>query len=648
MPNSQPKKIKRYRSCTGCLPCRKRKMKCDEGKPECANCMRSAYICEWTTERQTVKSLSTFVIKKYKSKKTRFIDVSKNYIKCSNDCEESKLKFNKRSETLNIHTEDDLVQIEKSHRKENQLLVIQQSSIIPKDTSITILKQNYEDALFRKYLQHLGEQYILSFNFISNRFPSLGLYMNKEELELFDAFTNGFMVAITPQLAHEKLQPSAIVIPRGINNAALRSVFYACGATYMSWNNKELRAYAETQYQNCLKAIQNLIDSKAIAGNEDWILISMVTFCLREKYQCQDSVRNALFLIASLEIIKYWTKAKTKSKSVSKNSGTFTDDNEFSEYMDQFELQTKLHEICIYLSKRNFLSSTRDVEHIFTSLKMTRNVENTDLKLETKDDLLTELVNVYYDILPFERTMIESFLFNYSVNLLNFNSTLLEYLDSPFLVFKNLSPLLTKPIYNCPVKWMNNPIMGASLPAFELAAKANWLRLHYPLNNTNKLIASKLRSLAKFYTSPFLPEAVKFKEPTGVQRKLMESCYVGNMTAMASFILLTKILFPDYTSYNEEIQDSIQIYFKNLRKLSPHSQAGAMCMWSFIITGLAITEKHQFDYLIYRIRTFGEMKKSEALLRVLLFLQSAWEFSEQRGITWDIMLLKEGFKDLFI
>lgn len=642
----QPKKIKRVRTCTGCLPCRKRKMKCDEGKPECANCVRSAYICEWTTERQTVKSLSNFVIKKHKSKKTRFIDVSKNYIKFSNDPEKSKLRINQTSETLKIHKDEEVVQMGEPPKIENQIVSIKQSSIIPIDSSIIIAKQNHEDALFRKYLQHLGEKYISSFNFLANKFPSLGLYMNNEEMKLFDAFTNGFMVAISPQLTHENLQPSAVVIPRGINNAALRSVFYACGATYMSWNNKELRSYAETQYQNCLRAIQNLIDSKAIAGNEDWILISMVTFCLREKYQCQDSVRNALFLIASLEIIKYWTKAKLKSKTISKHNVTVIDDIEFSEYLDQFELQTKLHEICIYLSKRN--SSTTNVEHIFTSLKMTGNVYNTDLKLETKDDLITELVHIYYDISPFERTMIESFLFNYSVNLLNFNPTLLKYLDSPFSVFKNLSPLLTKPIYNCPVKWMNNPIMGASLPAFELAAKANWLRLHYPLNDANNILANKLRGSAKFYTSPFLPEAVKFKEPTSVQRKLMESCYVGNMTAMASFILLTKILHPYYSSYNDEIQDAIKIYFKNLEKLSPHSQAGAMCMWSFIITGLAITEKQQFDYLIHRIRTFGEMKKSKALLRVLSFLQSAWDFSGKRGITWDIMLIQEGFKDLFI
>lgn len=44
-----PKKRKRTfsnRTKTGCHTCRKRKKKCDEGKPHCANCTRGGYACE--------------------------------------------------------------------------------------------------------------------------------------------------------------------------------------------------------------------------------------------------------------------------------------------------------------------------------------------------------------------------------------------------------------------------------------------------------------------------------------------------------------------------------------------------------------------------------------------------------------------------
>ncbi|KAL1881443.1 hypothetical protein VTK73DRAFT_3961 [Phialemonium thermophilum] len=45
---SDQKKRKRNfsnRTKTGCLTCRKRKKKCDEGKPECSNCIRGGFVC---------------------------------------------------------------------------------------------------------------------------------------------------------------------------------------------------------------------------------------------------------------------------------------------------------------------------------------------------------------------------------------------------------------------------------------------------------------------------------------------------------------------------------------------------------------------------------------------------------------------------
>lgn len=43
-----PKKRKRVfanRTKTGCMTCRRRKKKCDEAKPECANCLRGGFVC---------------------------------------------------------------------------------------------------------------------------------------------------------------------------------------------------------------------------------------------------------------------------------------------------------------------------------------------------------------------------------------------------------------------------------------------------------------------------------------------------------------------------------------------------------------------------------------------------------------------------
>ncbi|EPS45893.1 hypothetical protein H072_165 [Dactylellina haptotyla CBS 200.50] len=64
----EPKtKVTKGRSKTGCLTCRKRKKKCDEGKPECNNCGKNGYVCEgyspktyWRSGRDSNHRLSAF------------------------------------------------------------------------------------------------------------------------------------------------------------------------------------------------------------------------------------------------------------------------------------------------------------------------------------------------------------------------------------------------------------------------------------------------------------------------------------------------------------------------------------------------------------------------------------------------------------
>ncbi|KAI1386255.1 uncharacterized protein F4822DRAFT_310470 [Hypoxylon trugodes] len=55
--NSAPKKpAVRKRTKTGCLTCRKRRIKCDEGRPTCNNCLKSKRVCEGYNQRVIFKS----------------------------------------------------------------------------------------------------------------------------------------------------------------------------------------------------------------------------------------------------------------------------------------------------------------------------------------------------------------------------------------------------------------------------------------------------------------------------------------------------------------------------------------------------------------------------------------------------------------
>lgn len=44
----------RLRTKTGCLVCRKRRVKCDEGRPDCGNCVATKRCCTWPVADQLV------------------------------------------------------------------------------------------------------------------------------------------------------------------------------------------------------------------------------------------------------------------------------------------------------------------------------------------------------------------------------------------------------------------------------------------------------------------------------------------------------------------------------------------------------------------------------------------------------------------
>ncbi|KAG7778316.1 hypothetical protein KL930_002403 [Ogataea haglerorum] len=540
---------------------RKRKIKCDLLKPACGCCLRSSYECVYGV-RAIPKN---FKLHKLAHRPIRFVEPN---------------SINLRRK-ITLLSEDADLELEPT-------------------------KEAREDALFRKYLQTLG------WHLGGYSSWMLGVDLSPSDALLYDAFVKGFMVAISPQLAHENLQPSSVVIPRGLDNPTLRHVFYACGATYLSWKRPEYREFAEQKFLQSMKELRWFLSENSVIGNEDWLLICMVTLCLREKYQCENTARNAFFLIASLQIIECWLL----KKSISFES--------FNQLLDALAL------------------NQIDVK-ILPMVKKDHKINDVTYWTDELSYMLRE-----GDVSNLERTILESFLYNYSVALFACDASVVDYIKSPFQVYAELKPYLLPPIYHCPAWWMNNPIMGAALSAFELAAKTNWLSLFFPLNANNKMVAEKLLTLSKYYLPPVLPENVRFHESDFVQRRLMESCLIGNIVAKACTIMLSKLLNPKLRPDAPEIQEEIDNFFLDLRKLSPHAQSSGLCSWPFAVAGSAVIKEDQRLYLIERIRTFGVMKKSSGLMSVMRFLFTTWGSDTDPGPGWDVLLDKDHLRNTFL
>ena len=141
---------------------------------------------------------------------------------------------------------------------------------------------------------------------------------------------------------------------------------------------------------------------------------------------------------------------------------------------------------------------------------------------------------------------------------------------------------------------------------------------------------------------------IKFTLPKNIQNQLMESCYMGNMIARASYILLKKIINPTYSLNNYDIIEASNDFYDNLKKISIHSQASCLCLWSFVICGLVINENDKRQYILYRIKEFGETKKSSSIMSIIKFLETNWKKYSKYGEPWDIILDINGFENVFI
>lgn len=668
------------RSKAGCFCCRKRKIKCDCCRPICDKCQRSGYMCVWPEGKQSLPHTSEFKLIKVRSKALRFVDVNCTKIR----------RFSSKKKVK----EDDIVE-----KKQNLMIVV----CSPGKSKVEKSREIAEDSLFRRYLQEVSEE--------SNFIPMLtgqsadimGVQMSHENMLLYDAFLKGFMVSVSPQLAHRKLQPGAVFIPAGYRNPILVSVFNACGAAFLCWNNKEMCRIAEVKYEHCLGMLSKFIDEESIVGNEYWLLVALLCFCLREKYHGEDVTINTCHLVAALEMIRLWQANKRRRNEfvrlpasnarnllLYKSSMDCSEDAEpgMNDRYDFLSQNSCKPDKCVPYQSKDGTPFLKRMESksmmIFHRLllkmqpqffeaannrwKCQEMTEETELDEELEnsaaedhDRLHTGLSTVEELSSSFsgprvvdanERTLLESFLYNYTINLFICDKDAVNYLSSPFKVFEDFREFLSPQLYNCPVPWMNNPVMGAALSAFEIAAKANWLGLQFPLSYENKVIALSLLKTAKYYARPLLPPDIKAKEPQNVQRRLLESCYMGDMVAKASYIYLKKLIYPMTSSQEPEIQQIVTDFNKDLYELTLHSQISAIGSWPIAIVGSAAIKREEQDYLIWRVHHFCDVVRSGALSTVLKYLKVVWGESKDGirknspGI--DALLRREYSRYLFI
>lgn len=639
----EPSLVKKTRKRSGCFCCRKRRIKCTGLKPTCDNCQKASYVCVWPNGDESLPHNSDFKLVKV------------------NEVDEINGQNMVRSASEDSITSTDEIEVLGSSSPEAFGTL---TTIPSKHRSSEII----EDALFRKFLLEINSSVLLQ---VSPRLMSFP-YLSPEDTHLYDAFVNGFITDISPQLAHFKLQPASAFIPSVIDNSIVQGLFFASGAAFLYSSTKdiEMKRLASRKFIESANQLNSYISNHDITGNSDWIIIYLLVAYLKLRFVYEGQRTETLGMISIIEVMKIWLMNKQSNRvhDVVRGIPKITEldivplcddldgrSNNIPE-LDLFDADnadTDTATAFSRLAKRFKLISSQstlipNTVQNPTSIPVDPTSVETEMYMafnEGSNKLLNNPV-----LLPYERTMIESFAFNYSSLIFVCEKSLIPQMTSPFVIFDMLRPYLSVPIYKCAVPWMNHPVVGAALPIFELQAKVCWLGHFYPLSEENKKLVSKIRSTVNFYTRPILPTEVHTKEPENVQKKLLESCYAAEFVSKAVFIYSTKLLYPDMEYDSEIIQTAVEQAYQDLLHISIQSQIHMILGFAFVVVGsVAIQEKHR-EYLTWKLKRLASVFCVSTFDTILNFYDIAWsrrsDGTRDRG--WDTLNDAEAINGLVI
>lgn len=668
-----PTSLKKKRKRNGCFCCRKRRIKCQGSKPRCLNCIRSSYICVWPNGDESLPHENNFQLQK--------VNDTKQNRKRSNQNAKLQLTINKYK-LKPSHPK--IIKNQKQNGEEagRELESVQLASFASK-SELQNTTDNIQDKLFRKLLIEINSS-VLSENAFTK---PLALPLSNQNSMFYDAFINGFITDISPQLAHFKLQPGAAFIPSGLENSVVQNLFIACGASflYSAMPTKEMELLSKVKFNESVGDLTTLIGNKDIHGHENWVIIFLLLAYLKTKFIYDGQRSHTLAMITIIEAIKLWVVKKQQDQEiVNENRAATSRITEINDFDDGIH---KNHIPSIINDKTSLSSNTMHDSSLNCRLVSFESQDSTEisfknianqlkLRQEYNQPRMTGSHNIssfFLDsasieteillaldentdcgkipkLFSYERTMLESFICNYSHMLLVCDRSLIQHITSPFVVFDMVRPYLTVPIYRCAVPWMNHPVVGAALPLFELQAKVCWCGLFFPLSNHHKTIVSNIRNTANFYIRPILPLEVYSREPETVQKKLLESCYAAEILAKAIFIYSTKLLYPNMSCEDQVIQIALEEAYTAFQCISAESQVHIILSFCLSVLGtVAIKPKHRL-YFLSKLEKLQEVFQINCFHRIKIFCTLAWSPREDgtriRG--WDVLVDPAVLKDLII
>lgn len=416
-----------------------------------------------------------------------------------------------------------------------------------------------------------------------------------ETFHIDNSSVKNFIKCIAPQYCHPQLSPIAnytqffdhIDDSDNVKKEILNKISIACGLSYKSWEDPQIYELALTKYHEAYNEFSEILEANRLKiSNENWPYAAAQLLCLCARLVPNSTTKNLVgSLINSFKILQIRFGFSDDHKN----------DNDDDTFTNQLQQELNLE------------------------------ITNTLISIENNDSIS----NFNFG---FNKLFLESFIYNYTTTILISNDAV-NFLPSPFELFRKLKYLLKKPVFSCEVAWMNNPVFGAALDSFEILSKACYLfrkisnnnELLFDLYYSNKI--KKLRDLAKFFPSPIIPNTLRHHQDDPKKYEVLkDSVLISEIVLKSSRILLKKIYLSNLNKYDSEVLKESSEILTLIKKLSKLSSTKAILILPSFICGLVVNSDSDRVSIIDILKEIGEVVHTAHVYGVIDWLKKyCWE-----------------------
>ncbi|CDH13196.1 uncharacterized protein ZBAI_04982 [Zygosaccharomyces bailii ISA1307] len=611
------------RSITGCLTCRKRRKKCDETKPSCKACNRNFLECTWPkiiNERLSPRRLPWSLSRDGSSPRDKFQD-KPNSLDLITDQNSNSLKFN-------LFVLKDANYVKLSHRPLWAFDVLIADPTVGSVSRYGSIDGGNVNLLTDESEEEIGE---LTFNSQLKEYQTTDftrdLYLESASCDHLDLQVDPFPQLEIPQnaLIHYNLDFST---PHkkspGVNfpsEVAFDSLFRKC-------KNKEMVSDEEFEKVD----IENFVFYACIKGyipklTTQYTYKNLTTAAAFIPQLEKNPIMRIVFLCCGATYLAWnnLKKFQTMSDELYMNCRVLIENfiKENENYADEDWLFGALQLLCN--RDKNSLTATEDDAkwHLVRAFDIIR-LRYYNREVGNSESSIIDIISNSNLILrPEERTLIESFIFQYSVSILFVENVC--GLPNPFTIFKILNVVMKCRVYDCEhaVDWMKNPILGPSLDSFELLAKLSYIgRTQVPLNKEWSERVIRLRKMCDYYT-PAAPS----EKMTDIQwQNFQTNSKAGTITSRACWLFASKILDCDsFHLTDSNIQKAVKKVLAVCRQIPAGNRVWGILPWALLVTGLFSIDAEDRAYILELNKMMAERAHSYNGFRIATFLRRAWE-----------------------